>query len=153
MKAGLIIFLVIYAFLFVFGAKSVTEFNKVPVGEKRVLAAVLFALPLIGVRIAWSFIAYFGHGSTFSIISGSSMAIVVRAFMSLLEEFLVVIAYTIVGLLVPPAYGSQYDVEGQATGTQQPQGFYPLHQVGGPQVAPELPSYTYQRSGEPPGRQ
>lgn len=136
-KAGLIIFLVVYVCILVLAAKSATQFSAVPVGEKRVLAVVLLALPLLAVRILWSLLAYFGHMSNFSILNNGAVAVLVRSFMSTLEESLVVIAYTVVGLMVGPAYGSQYDVESTTVPA--------LHQVqeaNGSQRAPEPANYT-----------
>ena len=110
-KAALIIYVVIYVCVFLLAAKSASEFNVVPGGERRILAVVLFALPLLAVRILYSLIAYLGHISNFSILNNSADAVLVRTFMSILEEFLIVIAYTTVGLMVTPAYEPQRDPE------------------------------------------
>ena len=100
-KAGLIIFLIIYICLFLLIAKSVGEISSIPSGEKRVLFVLIAALPLLGVRILFSLLAYFSTISTFSPLNGN---ILVRAFMSTLEEILVVIAYALAGIMV-----SKYD--------------------------------------------
>lgn len=97
-KAGLIIFLIIYICLFLLIAKSASELNSIPSGEKRVLLALIVALPLLGVRILFSLLAYFSTISLFSPINGN---VLVRAFMAILEEVLIVIAYTLAGILVP----------------------------------------------------
>lgn len=97
-KAGLIIFLLIYICLFLLTAISVGEINSLPSSEKRVLLAVIAALPLLGVRILFALLAYFSTISTFSLFNGS---VLVRAFMAILEEILIVIAYTLAGVLVP----------------------------------------------------
>lgn len=97
-KAGLIIFLIIYICLFVLIAGSASEMNSLPAGEKRVLFALILALPLLGVRILFSLLAYFSTISTFSPTNGN---VLVRAFMAILEEILIVIAYTLAGILVP----------------------------------------------------
>ena len=101
-KAGLIIFLVIYICLFLLIAKSVGEISSIPSGEKRVLFVLIVSLPLLGVRILFSLLAYFSTISTFSPINGN---VLVRAFMSILEEILIVIAYALAGILVPK-YGN-----------------------------------------------
>jgi len=101
LKAGIIIFLIIYLILCVLASYTAMEFSKIPSGEKRILAAVLVTLPFVLPRLLWSLLAYFSHITTFNVVEGS---IVVRSVMSTLEEFLVIIMYTVVGLLVPPAY-------------------------------------------------
>ncbi|CAD6572300.1 MAG: hypothetical protein ASARMPRED_005229 [Alectoria sarmentosa] len=97
-KAGLIIFLIIYICLFILIAKSASELNSLPAGEKRVLAALIVALPLLGVRVLFSLLAYFSTISTFSPTGGN---VLVRALMAILEEILIVIAYTLAGILMP----------------------------------------------------
>ena len=97
-KAGLIIFLIIFICLFLLIAKSASEISGLPSSEKRVLAALILALPLLGVRILFSLLAYFSTISTFSPTNGN---VLVRAFMAVLEEILIVITYTLAGLLVP----------------------------------------------------
>lgn len=97
-KAGLIIFLIIYICLFVLIAKSASELSSLPAGGNRILLALIVALPLLGVRILFSLLAYFSTISTFSPSNGN---IFVRAFMAILEEILIVIAYTSAGILTP----------------------------------------------------
>ncbi len=97
-KAGLIIFLIIYICLFLLTAKSASEINRLPSSEKRSLLALIVALPLLGVRILFGLLAYFSTISTFSPTNGN---ILVRVFMAVLEEILIVIAYTLAGILVP----------------------------------------------------
>ena len=77
------------------------ESSSIPTGEKPVLVALRVALPLLGIRIVYSLIAYFSTISAFSPLNGN---IFVRAFMSILEEILVVIAYAVAGIMV-----SKYD--------------------------------------------
>ena len=103
LKAGVIIFLIIYLCLVALAINSATEINRVPAGEKRILVAVLAALPLLAVRFLWTLLAYFSDFKDFQTYSGS---IIVRAFMSTLEEMLIVIAYTIVGLMIPKYTGN-----------------------------------------------
>ena len=109
LKAGVIIFLVIYLCLVTLAINSATEFNRVPAGEKRILVVVLAALPLLAVRFLWTLVAYFSDFKDFQIYGGS---VIVRAFMATLEEMLIVIAYTIVGLMIPKYTGNQ-DPEAQ----------------------------------------
>ena len=109
LKAGVIIFLVIYLCLVALALNSATEFNRIPAGEKRILVVVLAALPLLAVRFVWTLLAYFSDFKDFQIYGGS---VIVRAFMATLEEMLIVTAYTIVGLMIPKYTGNQ-DPEAQ----------------------------------------
>ena len=104
LKAGVILFLIIYLCLVALAINSATELNRVPAGEKRILVVVLAALPLLAVRFLWVLLAYFGHFKDFQVYGGS---VIVRSFMSNLEEMLIVIAYTIVGLMIPKYTGTQ----------------------------------------------
>lgn len=97
-KAGLLVLVLIYTILFLLAAKSASEFSKVPAGEKRILIAVLVAIPLLAVRILWAILSVFTDISTFSSTNGSAAA---RVCMAILEEFFIVVMYTFVGLTVP----------------------------------------------------
>ena len=79
-------------------ANSAADFRRVSTGERRILVVVLAALPLLAVRFLWTLLAYFSNLSDFQVYGGSVM---VRAFMSTLEEMVIVIAYTVVGLMIP----------------------------------------------------
>ena len=103
-KGGLIIFLIIYMCLFVLIAKSTSEITRLPASEQRVLLALILALPLLGTRILFGLLAYFSTISTFSPTKGS---VLVRVFMAILEEILIVIAYTLAGILVPASGGAR----------------------------------------------
>ena len=63
-------------------------------GEKRLAIAVIIALPFIAVRISYSLLAVFHHNHDFNLINGS---VTIQVVMAVLEEFLVVIIYLIVG--------------------------------------------------------
>ena len=97
-KAALIIFLIIYLSLFLLIAKSTAEMGRLPPGEKPVLSALIIALPLLGVRLCFSFLEYFSTISDFSPTSGD---VLVRGLMANLEEVLVVIGYILAGMVVP----------------------------------------------------
>ena len=97
-KVALIIFLVIYICLFLLVAKSTSEMERLPLGEKQVLLALIVALPLLRVRLLFSILEYFTKISTFSPTRGN---VLVRAFMASLEEIVIVIGYTLAGILVP----------------------------------------------------
>lgn len=66
----------------------------VPQREQRLFLAVGIALPLIAVRLLYSIIAECGHNHDFSPVGGSTG---IRVGMSIVEEFLVVLAYVAIG--------------------------------------------------------
>jgi hypothetical protein len=92
-KIGVLLYVVGYVVLAV---RTVTIIPKLSshAGEKHLALAVIIALPFILVRIIYSLLAVFLHNHDFSLINGSVAILVV---MSVLEEFLVVIIYLIVG--------------------------------------------------------
>lgn len=95
------IFVAVYVILSTLAIYTITEFSRCPGGEKRILLAVLMALPFIAVRIAYSVAVGFTKFGTFDTVEGS---VEVRAFMSSFEEFVVIIAYTVIGLMSPQKY-------------------------------------------------
>ncbi|MCJ1467284.1 hypothetical protein MMC07_005908 [Pseudocyphellaria aurata] len=100
-KAGLVVLVAMYVILVLLAAMSASEFDGIPAGEKRILVAVLLAMPLLAVRVLWSILSVFTHIHTFSGINGSAAA---RVCMAVLEEFIIVVMYTLVGLTT-----SRYD--------------------------------------------
>lgn len=97
-KVAFMLFVSVYAIVFVLAAKSASEFNQIPAGERRVLVVVLVAIPLLAVRILLGFLSLFTNWSIFSTTNGSPA---VRVCMSIVEEFIIVVIYTFVGLTVP----------------------------------------------------
>lgn len=94
-KIGIIIFLVIYLILFALTTITMKDVGNAPRGEKRIYMVVVIALPFIAVRLLWSILSAFTHNSDFSIMSGKPL---VQLFMATLEEFIVVVFYTLAGL-------------------------------------------------------
>ena len=141
-KAVIVLFTVIYAVLFVLTAKSVSEFRTVPADEKRILAVIMVALPLIAVRILWSLLTVFLNDGTFSIFHGNTT---VRIVMATAEEFIVVIAYTILGLVTPRSSEKASGLKAQ----QAPLALYPPPQNPQPQYSsaqypqPQYPQPRY----------
>ncbi|OCL03946.1 hypothetical protein AOQ84DRAFT_400357 [Glonium stellatum] len=105
-KAGIILFVVVYAALFLITIITAQDFNHIVPREQRVFLAVLAALPLLGARIVYGMLCVFLNDKTFSIFGRN---IVARVLMAVLEEFLVVIAYTFVGLTAPKIGEGQVD--------------------------------------------
>ena len=99
-KAGIAIFVVIYALLFLLAAFTARDVGNAPRGEKKIYFAVLAALPLIAVRLLWSILAVFTTMQEFSLATGNP---VIQLCMAVLEEIVVIIMYTLAGLAVLPA--------------------------------------------------
>ncbi|TVY48631.1 hypothetical protein LOCC1_G003105 [Lachnellula occidentalis] len=96
-KWGMGIFIVIYILLCILTIVSTFEIRKTVSGERRVLLAVIIALPLIGSRLLWSVLCAFKGGKIFNIENGSA---VVQIAMADVEEFIIVFLYVIAGLSV-----------------------------------------------------
>jgi hypothetical protein len=135
LKAGVLVFLAIYLCLVALAAKSATEFNRILAGEKRILVVILVALPLLAVRFTWTLLAYFSNFHTFRIYGGS---VVVRIWMATLEELLIVIAFTVIGLMTPKY--ADTDSNGDET-----EGFRAQDSLGGIQL--EEANWSYQPRG------
>ena len=96
-KIGVIIFLCIYLLLLLLTIITMKDVGNAPRGEKRIYIAVIAALPLLAVRLLWSVLSAFSNSSTFSILGGKPL---VQLFMATLEEFFIVVFYTVAGLSV-----------------------------------------------------
>lgn len=96
-KIGVIIFLITYLLLSALAIITMKDVRNAPRGEKRIYFAVLGAIPLLAVRMLWSLLAVFKDDSTFSIQSGKPW---VQFFMATVEEFIIVVIYTLAGLTV-----------------------------------------------------
>jgi hypothetical protein len=66
-KAGLIIFLVAYLLLVALLGITVKDVDEAERGERRLYWVLVAAMPLLAVRLMYSFIAIFGHDAKFSI--------------------------------------------------------------------------------------
>jgi hypothetical protein len=96
-KWGIGIFVVIYVILVILTLYSMFEVNKTARGEKRILVAVVVALPLIGSRMLYSVLETFHTNHIFNLENGNA---IVQLFMATIEEAIVVIMYAFVGLTV-----------------------------------------------------
>ena len=93
-KVGVLLYIIAFAILALMAILIIPKFANTQLGEKRLALAVIIALPFILVRIIYSLLAVFLHNQDFSLINGSVTILVV---MAVLEEFLVVIIYLVVG--------------------------------------------------------
>lgn len=97
-KAGIIMFLVLYAILLLLTLLSLAEIRKTTFEERRVLLAVLVTLPLLASRLLWSVLSVFlTNSSVFNTQGGSILA---QVLMATVEEFLIVIIFVILGFSV-----------------------------------------------------
>jgi hypothetical protein len=96
-KVGIAIFLIVYILLFALSVITMKDVGNAPREEKRIYIVVLIALPLIAVRLLWSILSAFGHNSDFSLNSPKPL---IQLFMATIEEFIVVVCYTTVGLII-----------------------------------------------------
>lgn len=96
-KIGIVIFLVVYILLTSLVIVTMKDVGHAPRGEKRIYFAVLAAIPFIAVRLLWSILSVFSNNSDFSINGGKPL---IQLFMATVEEFIVVIMYTLAGLTV-----------------------------------------------------
>ncbi|KFY57235.1 hypothetical protein V496_06509 [Pseudogymnoascus sp. VKM F-4515 (FW-2607)] len=96
-KIGIAIFVVIYVLLVALTLITARDVHRALAGERRVYVAVAVALPFIAVRLLYSILAVFTSFKAFSSIDGNTA---VELCMALLEEFVVVLMYTAVGLTI-----------------------------------------------------
>lgn len=98
LKEGLIIFAVVWAALWLLTILTVRDWSRIYEGERRVLIAVVVAVPLLALRILYGVLSVFVDKGSFSFIGGG---IVPRVLLATVEEFLIVIIFIGVGLTVP----------------------------------------------------
>lgn len=84
--------------LCVLAVYSARDISELPRGERLILFAVFFALPLLCIRMLWSLLNVFGHLIPFS---KTNYNIVARVFMVTLEELMIVVVMCYLGLTVP----------------------------------------------------
>lgn len=94
-KAAIALYIVAFAGTTIIGLVSAGYRSAVPGREQRSLAAVAVAWPFILIRLVYSVLAVLGHNSLFSVVGGS---VIIRAFMAVVEEFIVVVVYLVLGL-------------------------------------------------------
>ncbi|KAJ6032056.1 hypothetical protein N7540_002788 [Penicillium herquei] len=97
-QAAIIIFLLIYVMTCLLFIITVRDLHEMLPSQKRIYTCIFFALPLIAVRLLYSLISDFGHDAKFSLIDGDPS---VQLAMATIEEFLVVLMYTILGVITP----------------------------------------------------
>lgn len=97
-RAAVILFLLIYLATWLLFAITIPDFRNMKSSQTRIFLCVMVALPLIAVRLLYSLISDFGDNPQFSLVNGDET---IRLGMCSIEEFIVVIMYTILGVVTP----------------------------------------------------
>lgn len=97
-RAAIILFLLIYIAACILFLITMRDLRTMEPSQQRIYMCIFFALPLIAVRLLYSLISDFGSDPKFSLIDGDPS---VQLGMATIEEFLVVLMYTILGLITP----------------------------------------------------
>ena len=88
------LYLIAFIALVLIAAATIFKLSNALNDDKWLVRAVLIALPLLLVRIAYSILSAFAHSRHFNLITGSVVILVV---MATLEEMAVVFIYLLVG--------------------------------------------------------
>ncbi|OQD71606.1 hypothetical protein PENPOL_c001G00355 [Penicillium polonicum] len=118
-KVGLVLYLVTWIGVFGLFLLVLQRNQSIEDGEHRLLLAVGISLPLILIRLVYSFIYSFGHKSEFNMVSGD---VTIQLVMAVLEEIVVVFVCLGIGLTLqvrptaeytqqPSVYSGEYTVE------------------------------------------
>ncbi|RAK96586.1 uncharacterized protein BO80DRAFT_458890 [Aspergillus ibericus CBS 121593] len=111
-RVGIIIFLAVYIVLCILWITTIKDLSRMVSSQKRIVAVMLMALPLIACRLLYSLISDFSHDRRFSLVSGD---VTIRLCMATIEEFLVVLMYTVLGIITP-----RYDANAPSSPQQWP---------------------------------
>ncbi|KAH6974301.1 hypothetical protein BKA56DRAFT_645478 [Ilyonectria sp. MPI-CAGE-AT-0026] len=97
-KAGVILFFVVFVILVLLTVTAAIGRRRAGFGELRLLWAVAISLPILLIRIIYSFLAVFSHQPVFLAMSGSTSAVLTELFMGRIEEMAVVLVYLWAGI-------------------------------------------------------
>ncbi|KAJ5493550.1 hypothetical protein N7463_009637 [Penicillium fimorum] len=97
-RVAVILFLAIYVAACTLWTITVRDIGIMVSSQNRIFFCVLLALPFIAIRILYSLISDFGNNHQFSIVDGDTR---IQLVMATLEEFVVVLMYTVLGLITP----------------------------------------------------
>jgi hypothetical protein len=119
-KVGIALLIVAYVGLILIYVASLGRVYAVPHKERRSSLAIMIALPFILVRLIYSVCAVFLHNSLFNRVTGSVAVLVA---MSVVEEFVVVAIYILLGLVLGPleesAQGNTVQKQDRVAGHKQ----------------------------------
>lgn len=97
-RVAVILFLAIYVAACTLWTITVRDIGLMVSSQNRIFFCVLIALPFIAIRILYSLISDFGNNHQFSLVDGDAR---IQLVMATLEEFVVVLMYTILGVITP----------------------------------------------------
>ncbi|KAF6225872.1 hypothetical protein HO133_009874 [Letharia lupina] len=93
-KVGIILYILAYVALTLISLLTGFKLSQAASGEKRLLLAVILALPFILVRLVYSTLAALTHFQEFNLLTGS---VAIFAIMAVAMEFAVVLIYLVTG--------------------------------------------------------
>lgn len=93
-KVGVVLYVISFIALAAIAGVTAAKLSNAPSQDKRLVWAVLIALPFIFVRLVYSLISVYAKNRHFNLITGS---VAIKVVMSVLEEMAVVILYLVIG--------------------------------------------------------
>ncbi|KAJ5637059.1 hypothetical protein N7490_006938 [Penicillium lividum] len=100
-RAAIILYLLVYVATCILCVITIRDLRDMVPSQQRIYICVFFALPFIACRLLYSLITNFGHNPKFSLVNGDPR---VQLGMATIEEFIVVLMYTILGLVTPRSF-------------------------------------------------
>ncbi|CRG89435.1 hypothetical protein PISL3812_06471 [Talaromyces islandicus] len=94
-KVGVIIYLVAWIGLSIVVFMMLARYSSIEHGEHRLVWAVMFCVPLLLIRLAYSMISILSHNSSFRMITGN---VTIQLVMVIIEEIIIVYIMLITGL-------------------------------------------------------
>lgn len=125
-QAGVIIYVLLYLATFLIWAITLPDFRNMQSSQTRMFLCVMVALPLIAVRLVFTLISTFGNNPQFAVVGGDEA---IRLGMTSVEEFVVVIMYTILGVFTPK-FVEREATSGRGSDVEQADGYDPTYQAG-----------------------
>lgn len=93
-KVGVVLYMVSFIAIAAIAGITAAKLSNAPSQDKRLIWAVLAALPLIFIRLIYSLLSVYAHNHHFNLITGS---VAIYTCMSVLEEMAVVVLYLVIG--------------------------------------------------------
>ncbi|KAJ6188031.1 hypothetical protein N7519_002939 [Penicillium mononematosum] len=115
-KVGLIFYLIAWTGVFGLFFLILKRTQSIEDGEHRLLLAVGVSLPLIFVRLIYSFIYTFGQKTEFNMLSGN---VTIQLVMSILEEIFVVLLCLGIGLTLQVRPAAEYTQQFSASSEEE----------------------------------
>ncbi|KAF9892062.1 hypothetical protein FE257_002468 [Aspergillus nanangensis] len=132
-QASIILFLIAWVGLCILAALINARREDIEEGEKRLLIAVGLSIPLLLIRLSYSFAWVFGHNSHFNMFTGSETILLV---MVVLEQILIVLGCLAIGLtLSKRAPVPSADIDGRES--QMSPSEYPMVQPRSHEAPPK----------------